>query len=478
MTIHLHPEDTRWSGCNSPRGWQRAALPLALDALVSGKRGIVRAVMGAGKSILQAEIAAALDLADDQVVLFTVPSIRLTHQLADTIEQRLGVKVGRHCTGERGDVLPINVCCHASALQFGIRAAGRRVIWIADEAHKTEATALLAALDELELIGRLGFSATPWRSSDKETVSAFDALLYDYGPGEAMADGVVVPIRVIRPDHAAEINDLCVQWATSEEPWGIVNAITIEDAESHAAELRAAGVSAEAVHANLTPTAYKAVIARHKAAETRVIVHVNMLAEGVDLPYLRWLIARRAVKSKVRFPQEVGRILRAHPGKTEARLYDPHNLWGSMALTFEMALGGARKDAPALHLPPEDLPPELRPPAERISGRVKIASPLDLLIADVRLHFNIHHGLRFTVRRPGFDPMTLTEIPSTWDAPATLAQMAALQRKLTLVGKRLPERHKPTLRLIYTGRLPLDKGQASDLITALAAIEDGAHWNV
>ena len=54
-----------WLG-KEPRGWQAAALEKAEAALRQGKRGVVRACTGSGKSLLQAELVArAIDQIGD-----------------------------------------------------------------------------------------------------------------------------------------------------------------------------------------------------------------------------------------------------------------------------------------------------------------------------------------------------------------------------------------------------------------------------
>jgi hypothetical protein len=71
-----------------------------------------------------------------------------------------------------------------------------------------------------------------------------------------------------------------------------------------------------------------------------------MLVEGVDFPWLRWICLRRQVKSRVRFIQELGRVLRASPGKDKARVLDPNDLFGEFQLTYADALGLLFADAP------------------------------------------------------------------------------------------------------------------------------------
>jgi hypothetical protein len=72
-----------------------------------------------------------------------------------------------------------------------------------------------------------------------------------------------------------------------------------------------------------------------------------MLQEGVDLPWLRWLCLRRPAASRVRFAQEVGRVLRAAPGKAEAVIFDPHDLFASHALSYEAVLSGMAEESTA-----------------------------------------------------------------------------------------------------------------------------------
>jgi hypothetical protein len=52
------------------------------------------------------------------------------------------------------------------------------------------------------------------------------------------------------------------------------------------------------------------------------------------------------VGSRVRFAQEIGRGLRAKPGKEFCRVFDPHDLFGSLGLTFDACLGHLEEDSP------------------------------------------------------------------------------------------------------------------------------------
>jgi len=119
----------------------------------------------------------------------------------------------------------------------------------------------------------------------------------------------------------------------------MINAADIADAESLAGRLTAGGFAAGVVHSRRRKAENRGVIEQLQAGVLRAVVHVNMLAEGVDFPWLRWLCLRRPVGARVRFIQEVGRVLRAAPGKTEAVLFDPHDLFGSFGWHYQEAIG-------------------------------------------------------------------------------------------------------------------------------------------
>lgn len=479
--IKLKPPAGHWS-TTAPRAWQAAALPIALDALVTEERGVIRAVMGAGKSILQAEIIAQLDLPADVVVVVSVPSLQLVTQLASTIEARLGCAVRQYSSEapRRRDMRPyaVNVACNLSMPSFAASVPeGTRVIWIADEAHKTEARVILDAVREIDPIARLGFTATPWRAKEGESLSAFERMIFNYGPADGIADGVVVPVSRIslKAWEGLPVDDMTIAVALSETSGGIVNATGIPDAVAFAQRLTDAGVSCGVIHSELPNGEAARIIAGSKSGEIKVMVHVNMLAEGVDMPWLRWMVARRRVQSPVRFPQEVGRILRAFPGKSSARLYDPHDLWGTLSLSLDAVLGGTSvldKDEPE----PSDEEPEHREPKAREVRRVVEMTQMAALITEMRAHFDQNYDLVFCHRREGFDPATGEKYGSRFDEPATASQVHYLRATLVETGIRVPERLRQPLRDFYATGEGVDKGYASDLLTALLFLKK--HPNV
>lgn len=345
------------------RTWQAAALPAALCAVYARQYGVIAATTGAGKSILQAELLRLylLDHPDHRVVI-TAPSIRLVDQLAETFSQWLPPgMVGRWYTHAKEGGRQVIVACNPSAASLaqhldshGIRAD----LWIADECHKTEcATFGVGVHFDVERAGfpavaRLGFTATPFRNSKQHTIQLFDRVVYRYPPAEAMRDGAICDFEIIPWDESREratTNEACVimirELGEQRGP-GVVNASTIADAEDYCAVLEAAGFKARALHSRMATEDKENTVNALRSGGIDIIVHVAMLVEGVDFPWLRWICLRRMVKSRVRFIQELGRVLRSSPGKDKARVLDPNDLFGEFQLTYADALGLLFADAP------------------------------------------------------------------------------------------------------------------------------------
>jgi hypothetical protein len=120
---------------------------------------------------------------------------------------------------------------------------------------------------------------------------------------------------------------------------GVVSALNIQDAETYANYLSDNGVPAKSIHSGMRKDLRQSLLQELEAGSLKCLVHVSLLAEGVDMPWLRWLCLRRPVGARVRFVQEVGRVLRCNPGKEFAYIIDPHDLFGTHSLSNPEKLG-------------------------------------------------------------------------------------------------------------------------------------------
>lgn len=463
----------------TPRDWQAEALPRVMRAMEKSNP-VLRAVTGAGKSILLAEVA---HLTRGPVVV-TTPTVKLVDQLAGTLRAR-GLDVGRYFTKAKQTNRRVTICCNDSLASLAERIDPPN-LWIVDECHKSECDQIKdVILGPQRLDGtreegadwaplkRLGCTATPYRADKSEELSLFDHLAYNYGPAQAMKDGVVVPPRVIHySGEAKTLDDACLEMIQGATGPGIVDAINITDAKEFAAYLTENGVTAKAVHSRLAGVTIKRRLKRLEEGWLDAIVHVSLLSEGVDLPWLRWLCCRRPIGSRTLFAQYIGRGLRVHPGKKHCVVFDPQDLFGQLSLDYEAILGGGgQEDEQIPELPALELDwviDELRENPEHLQETlrdvpVKVIDPTVSYIRRVRLAF----------QSMGLCDMKIGESDWRSESP-TDQQLKRISRQAWLVNEpEVPPTHRRALVIAIRAIEGCDRGTASDLISILNVLEYG-----
>jgi len=172
-----------------------------------------------------------------------------------------------------------------------------------------------------------------------------------------MQDGVIVPYRIEAPDtDAEEIVGACAAWLDRVDGPGVLSAESIAEADGLASELQERGYPVASIHSRIDKEGQAERIEQLRTGALRALVHVDLLTEGVDLPWLRWIGLTRERGSRVSYAQEIGRVLRAHPGKDHAIVWDPHGMTTIHDLGGPAALGEAID---------EDAQPD--PPPKRIT---------------------------------------------------------------------------------------------------------------
>lgn len=376
------PSVSNWSG-RDPRRWQVeafAAYAAARDAgSLSG--GVFAACTGSGKSIHLAEVVADLltRVQSPGVVVVTTPTVALVEQLSATLAARLGEPVGVYYTRGKDTAQRVVVTCHPS---FGdclaaLSKAGRVVAWwCADECHRTDSPQILQPAATIADVPRVGWSATPYKSDPDPSkgLTLWLHELYRYGADDAIADGALVPWQSsgLSSHDARRVNDLAaaadllkpgdarrdkiaeeqqeivdaasLRWVQQQRGPGVVSARGVVDAEAFAKRLEDCGVRALTVHANQSRDIRAARLEALQKGDLDCVVHVQILVEGVDLPWLQWGCLRRP-RGRVGFVQEVGRFLRSAPGKSHADLFDPYGLFVRHGIDHVAQLAGALVEA-------------------------------------------------------------------------------------------------------------------------------------
>jgi superfamily II DNA or RNA helicase len=133
------------------------------------------------------------------------------------------------------------------------------------------------------------------------------------------------------------------------------------------------------------------------------LVHVSLLTEGVNLPWVRCVALRVLQGSRVRFAQYVGRALRRSRGKSKAVLLDPRGLMQTHRLTYEAALWEQDEEDSAQPSPQDGLRAQV---AEVLRELRKSPFPLPISpIPEARA--------RYLVKQGRLDP-TLSGLVEAW----------------------------------------------------------------
>jgi superfamily II DNA or RNA helicase len=253
-------------------------------------------------------------------------------------------------------------------------------IIIGDEVHNLGASKLHRVLPENHFDVRIGLSATPERYNDEiGTARVFDyfgPICFEYTLGEAIADGTLCPYnyypRVVRlsPEETSEYvqivtalvspdgqraekskkllarrehllnfavnkldafrNDIrtfsrdrniivfCAEGSTDVTEAGRVRHIElVTSILGHEMNMLVETVTGEDPRAQRTET-----IMRFADGTTHALAAMKVLNEGVDIPSARVAFFLENTANPREFVQRRGRVLRKHPGKTNAEIYD------------------------------------------------------------------------------------------------------------------------------------------------------------
>jgi superfamily II DNA/RNA helicase len=97
---------------------------------------------------------------------------------------------------------------------------------------------------------------------------------------------------------------------------------SIEHAERFSALLAADGLPATALHSGLDKFDRAIRLNRFRRRGRGILVTVDMLNEGIDVPQVNVVVFLRVTHSRTIFLQQLGRGLRVAPGKSRVRVLD------------------------------------------------------------------------------------------------------------------------------------------------------------
>jgi superfamily II DNA or RNA helicase len=310
------------------RDYQQAAIDRARNALANGARAICLVCpTGGGKTVIGSDIVRRTVERGGRA-LWLAHRTELVDQAAGTLE-RLGLRVGAIAAGSQRPPNPYAPVQVASIQTLLARAEARprATVVVFDECHHAASDTYSTLLGAYSDSVRIGLTATPERGDGRGLGNMFDRLLVVARIRELTDAGALVPCEIIRPASmlrpgqiAQRPVDAYLAHASSRS--AIVFSPSLVVAAQHTEEFRALGISAQMVDQGTPAGERRAALERFRAGELRVLVNVQVLTEGTDLPRASAAILARGCGTAGLYLQMAGRILRPHESKQDALLID------------------------------------------------------------------------------------------------------------------------------------------------------------
>ncbi len=248
----------------------------------------------------------------------------------------------------------------------------RPTVVVIDEAHHAVSPTYQELIDFLWVVGRglilVGMTATPWPAGAGQTArlwATFPRELASVTTEELVANGDLarpvvhtvatdervelnaedlrklagreVPSAIARRFDRQSLNEHVVDhWLDRRAQWGktLVFACDTTHADSLERAFRGRGVMVDAIHSAADVDRSRLLDDFRRATEPRVLVSVNMLLEGVDIPSARTAFLCRPTASRIVMRQMVGRVLRGvrAGGDVDAHIVDFVDQWTKQAV--------------------------------------------------------------------------------------------------------------------------------------------------
>ena len=334
------------------RPYQAAAVAELRGAFMAGHRRVLFVLpTGGGKTVVFSHIAEQAAARGNRVGIL-VHRQELVDQSSRTLHD-IGLEHGVIAAGYRQD---LSRGCQVASVQ----TLARRLhtippdffqLLIVDEAHHAVAGQWAKILDHCAGAHVLGVTATPERLDGRGLGDQFTAMVEGPDPAWLTAEGHLAPARIFAPPGLdlsgirrgldtragrSEAEDRCSQRsamgdavthyrrtiADQHNGTAIAFCCSVAHADAMAEAFRAQGIAAARLDGNLDRLARRRMLADLGAGVLKVITSCDIISEGTDVPSVTGAILYRPTDSLGLYLQQVGRVLRPSPGKSNAIVND------------------------------------------------------------------------------------------------------------------------------------------------------------
>lgn len=341
------------------RHYQATAVAKVEAARTAGaSNALVLMATGLGKTMVASQlIANELDRNPDGEVLVLAHTTDLVRQLEIACWPALKKQISTHLwtDGER-PAYPSGVtfATWQSVLPAARKMdmAGKYSFVVVDEAHHAGSVAYRELIELLRPNFLVGVTATPWRGDKLSIAEVFGEPVYAIDIVDGLQQGFLANVdyrmlvddidwhevvrlsrsgytvselngKLLLPDRdQAIIQVLIGHMREIERPRVIGFCRSVEHAERFQRLMLADGVPAGLLHSGQSRAERFRNLSRFRAGESPILLAVDMLNEGIDVPDVNLVAFLRVTHSRRIFIQQLGRGLRLTQGKSTVRVLD------------------------------------------------------------------------------------------------------------------------------------------------------------
>jgi superfamily II DNA or RNA helicase len=352
------PKCLDWIGRPNLRPYQAEAFIAAKADLIANRKALVVLATGLGKTVVAGTcIEWMLTQKPDAKILVVAHVRELVAQLERAIWRHLSKQVPTQLlTGDDKPEYLDGVTCATLQTAITVVKRGWRPDFIfIDEAHHVATEGQYSEM--IDLCGEsyiLGVTATPWRGDKQSIEKTFGPASYKLGIEDGMRLGYLCNVKyrvfiddinwefvrqasknnysikelnskLFLPQRDEKIRDeLIATWHSTPNPRAIVFCQSIDHAQRMLRILSAVPIwqNAAIIHADIPRRTRQMDLLNFRSGACPLLVAVDVLNEGVDVPDVNIVCFARVTHSRRIFIQQLGRGLRLSPSKEYVEVLD------------------------------------------------------------------------------------------------------------------------------------------------------------
>jgi len=332
------------------RPYQEKMITDTRDALRRHRRVLLQSPTGSGKTAITVYMmgqAAERNISS----VFCVHQNELVRQTGRALWQQQ-LEHGYIVAGKRKSTLPAQV----ASVQTLVRRIDQYTepgLIIIDEAHRSMSATYLRILERWPNARVIGLTATPERTDGKGLGHAYDEIVIGPQISELIDGGYLCDFELMAPPSLVDMAgvhsragdfDAAESEARVDKPAivgdavdhyqkhaagkrCVVMCITLKHAQHVTDSYNGAGIRAEFIHGGLSDDERDGMLKRFAAGQTLVLVNVQLMIEGVDIPAIEVIQWLRPTKSLIVWMQGNGRGMRPSAGKERLLILDHVGNW-------------------------------------------------------------------------------------------------------------------------------------------------------